>query len=129
MYYQLIERANPLDRKSEKKLYATPRYVGRVDAAALAKQISAQTTLTPGDVSNVLQTFIDLLPMYMLMGNTIELEGVGTMRLTFSSEGVTDQKAFNTKMMRQLRVVFIASPILRKRIIDEMTYKKMPEMK
>lgn len=129
MYYQLVERTNPLDREGEKKLYATPRYVGQVTAAKLARQIATQTTLTIGDVSNVLRTFLDLLPMYLLMGTSIELENIGRIRLTFSSEGVSDPKAFNTKMMRQLRIVFVSSPDLRKRINDEMTYEKMPEQK
>lgn len=129
MYYQLTERTNPLDREGARKLYATPRYTGRVTAAKLAKQIAAQTTLTPGDVSNVLDTFLDLLPMYMLMGVTVELKGIGRMRVTFSSEGVSEVKAFNTRMIRQVRVMFVSSPSLRQRIRDEMTYEKMPEKK
>lgn len=129
MYYQLVERTNPLDREGEKKLYATPRYVGCVTAAKLARQIATQTTLTIGDMSNVLRTFLDLLPMYLLMGTSIELENIGRIRLTFSSEGISDPKAFNTKMMRQLRVVFVSAPDLRKRINDEITYEKMPEKK
>lgn len=129
MYYQLMERTNPLAREEAKKLYATPRYVGRITAEEIARQIAIQTTLTSGDVSNVLKTFLDLLPMYLLMGMSLELEGIGRMRLTFSSEGVADKKTFNTKMMRHLRVVFVSSPALRNRIGNVMTYEKLPEQK
>lgn len=129
MYYQLMERTNPLAREKAKKLYATPRYVGRITAEEMARQIAIQTTLTSGDVSNVLKTFLDLLPMYLLMGMSLELEGIGRMRLTFSSEGVEDKKTFNTKLMRHLRVVFVSSPALRNRISNVMTYEKLPEQK
>lgn len=129
MYYQLMERTNPLAREEAKKLYATPRYVGRITAEEMARQIAIQTTLTSGDVSNVLKTFLDLLPMYLLMGMSLELEGIGRMRLTFSSEGVEDKKTFNTKLMRHLRVVFVSSPALRNRISNVMTYEKLPEQK
>lgn len=129
MYYQLVERTNPLDREGEKKLYATPRYVGSVTAAKLAKQIAAQTTLTPGDVSNVLDTFLDLLPMYLLMGVSVELKGIGRMRITFSSEGINAPKDFKVNLVRQVRVLFLSSPDLRKRINQEITFEKQPEKK
>lgn len=126
MYYKLIERSNPLQPDEQKKLYAVPQYVGRVDAKLIAKQVAAQTTLTPGDVSNVLRTFIELLPMYMLLGKTVEIEELGRMRIVFSSEGVENAKSFHTKMMRQPRVVFLCSPELRSKIATEITYEKMP---
>lgn len=129
MYYHLIERPNPLDRDEAKKLYAVPKLVGRVDAAMLAKQIATQTTLTTGDVSNVLRTFVDLLPLFMLMGKSVELEGFGTMRISFSSDGVVDEDHFSTKLMRRPRVIFIPSSELKKRIADDISYERIAEEK
>lgn len=129
MYYHLIERKNPLDQDEPKKFYAVPRLVGRVDAAMLAKQIATQTTLTTGDVSNVLKTFIDLLPMFMLMGKTVELEGFGTMRVSFSSDGVESEEQFSVRMMRRPKVVFLPSPELKRRIADGITYQRLPKEK
>lgn len=129
MYYHLIKRLNPLDRETPEKLYAVPQLVGRVNADMLAKQISTQTTLTTGDVSNVLKTFVDLLPMFMLMGKSVELEGFGRMRLSFSSDGVDTEEEFTTKMMRSPRIIFNPSSELKKRIADGISYERLPKTK
>ena len=129
MYYHLLERPNPQDKEGAKKWYAAPKMVGRVSAKTLAQQIATQTTLTVGDVSNVLKTFVDLLPVFMLMGQSVELEGFGTMRISFSSEGVDKEGEFTTKLMRAPRVVFIPSSELKSRVTKGIVYEKMPKQK
>lgn len=125
MYYHLVERQNPQKEEEAKKLYAQSILVGKVDASMLAKQIATQTTLTIGDVSNVLKTFLDLLPVFMLMGKSVELEGFGSMRISFSSEGVENEKDFSVKLMRKPRVIFLASPELKRRVADGISYERM----
>lgn len=127
MYYRTIERQNPQNLEEAKKWYALPVLVGKVDAQTLAKQIATQTTLTTGDVSNVLRTFIDLLPMLMLMGKSVELEGFGSMRISFSSDGVEKEEDFSVKMMRKPRIIFLPSPELKRRVADGISYEKMPK--
>ena len=125
----MIESQNSQDLEEAKKWYALPILVGRVDAQTLARQIANQTTLTTGDVSNVLKTFIDLLPMYMLMGKSVELEGFRSMRISFSSDGVEKEEDFSTKLMRKPRIVFLPSSGLKKRATNEIAYEKMAKSK
>ncbi|OJV32229.1 MAG: DNA-binding protein [Bacteroidales bacterium 36-12] len=108
MKYKLVQRANPQDR-SKVKFYAQPVNEGRIARRDIASEIVNLSSLSRGDVSNVLESLIDTLPKYLLMGKSVSLDGFGTLRLSFSSEGVEDTKTFNTNMISGVRVVFTPS--------------------
>ena len=109
MKYKLIERANPQDR-TKSKLYAKPVNEGTVTQKAISADIVNLSSLSRGDVSNVIESLIDTMPKYLLMGKSVKLGDFGTLRLSFSSEGVADAKEFNTNMMHGVKVIFTPSP-------------------
>ncbi|WP_436417335.1 HU family DNA-binding protein [Petrimonas sulfuriphila] len=108
MKYKLIERENPQDR-SQKKWYAQPVNEGRIGQKEIATDIMDLSSLSRGDVSNVIESLIATVPRYLLMGKSVNLGNLGTLRLSFSSEGTTDPKAFNTGMISGVKVIFTPS--------------------
>jgi predicted histone-like DNA-binding protein len=108
MKYKLIERANPQDR-SKSKYYASPVNDGKVSQRSIANDIVELSSLARGDVANVIESLLDTLPRYLLMGKSVNLGDFGTLRLSFSSKGVDDPKDFNTNMISAVKVVFTPS--------------------
>jgi predicted histone-like DNA-binding protein len=115
MKYKVIERANPQDR-SQTKWYATPVNDGRVSISELKNDIAALSSLSKGDVSNVIESLIEVMPKYLLMGKSVKLGELGSLRLTFSSKGADSPEAFNATNISGARVLFIPSVALKKAI-------------
>ena len=71
----------------------------------IAHDSAGRSSLTRGDIENVLSNFMDCLPHYLRDGFSVQLGEFGTMRLTLSSEGAATEKAFKTETIKP-RVVF-----------------------
>ena len=117
MDYKLVERINPLNRE-KKKWYATPVNNGKVTKTEVVKEIVNTSSLSRGDVSNTIENLIDIVPKYLLMGKSVKLGELGTLRLSFSSEGVEKQEAFNVKLIKGVRIVFTPSAEFKKSLKD-----------
>jgi predicted histone-like DNA-binding protein len=117
MKYKLIWRKNPQDRNS-KKLYATPVNDGTVTESDLKKEIVALSSLSKGDVSNVIECVIDVVPKYLLMGKSVRLGDIGTLRMSFSSKGVDSREEFNVGMIEGEKIIFTPSTELKKQLND-----------
>ena len=104
MKIKLVTRKNP-QKKTEVKFYANPVNAGRKTLRDIARDIAGRSSLTRGDIENVLSNFIDCLPGYLRDGFSVQLGEFGTMRLTLSSKGSETEKAFNTDTIKP-RVTF-----------------------
>ena len=118
MKYKLVQRANPLDKSADAKWYANAVNEGRITKNDLSKEISGRSSLTRGDVSNVIENLIDELPKYLVMGKSISLGEFGTFRLSLSSEGALSEGEYNVSMIRGARVIFTPGSGLKKAIAD-----------
>jgi predicted histone-like DNA-binding protein len=118
MKFRLIPRGNPGDPSAPKKLYAIAVTDGKITETSLAKDIAAQSSLTRGDVGNVITNIIDTIPKYLLMGKSVSLGELGTLRLSFSSEGVNEESEFNVGMIKGIKVVFTPSVALKEAIAN-----------
>ena len=116
MKYKLIERKNPQDRKKEGKWYAAPVNEGKVSQKEISNDIVALSSLSRGDVSNVIDNLLDTVPKYLLMGKSVNLGGLGTFRLSFSSTGVEKQEEFKTQLIKGVKVIFTPSTELSEQV-------------
>ena len=105
MKIKLVKRKRPGAKDDAGKLYANPVNVGKKTMHDIAKDIAGRSSLTRGDIENVLFNFIDRLPSYLRDGFSVQLGEFGTMRLTLSSEGALNEKAFKTETIKP-RVTF-----------------------
>lgn len=110
MKYRLIQKANPLEPETKRKWYASPVKAGTINNYQLSKGISSKSSLTRGDVMNVIENLVDEIPKYLTEGYSVNLNNFGTLRLSLSSEGVTDPGMFTAENVKNMRVVFTPSP-------------------
>ena len=104
MKIKMVPRKNP-QKKSEVKYYASPINAGKKTLRDIAKDIAGRSSLTRGDIENVLTNFMECLPSYLRDGFSVQLGEFGTVRLTLSSEGALNEKAFKTETIKP-RVTF-----------------------
>ena len=114
MKIRLVPKKNP-QKREEVKFYANPVNVGRKTLDDIARDISGRSSLTRGDISNVLYNFIDCLPHYLRDGFSIQLGEFGSMRVTLSSKGAETEKAFKTETIKP-RVVFTPGTELKREL-------------
>ena len=125
MKIKLVKRKKPGVKDDAGKLYANPVNVGKKTMHDIAKDIAGRSSLTRGDIENVLFNFIDRLPSYLRDGFSVQLGEFGTMRLTLSSEGVATVKAFKTETIKP-RVTFTPGVEL-KGALRENSYETVKE--
>ncbi|MDR2407251.1 MAG: HU family DNA-binding protein [Bacteroidales bacterium] len=118
MKYRVIERGNPLKPAEPKKKYASSVNTGKFTVKQLAKEISGRSSLTRGDVENVLNNFIDELPTFLKLGLSVKLGEFGTLRLNLVSEGVEADKEFTADKIKGAKVIFTPSVELKESLKD-----------
>ncbi|MCD8137368.1 MAG: HU family DNA-binding protein [Parabacteroides gordonii] len=122
MKYKLVPRKNPQKLDDPPKLFAQPVYDGTVETNFIARQIAGRSSLTAGDIMNTLSNFFEEIPTYMLLGQTVKLDGLGTFRISFTSNGADSEDTFKVGSMKKARILFTPAPAFRKRIVDEIRY-------
>lgn len=122
MKYKMIQRANPQDR-TQIKWYAAPVNEGRVTQREIAADIVELSSLSRGDISNVIESLITIVPRYLMLGRSVNLGDLGTLRISFGSEGVDDKEQFVPSMIKGVKVVFTPSVQLKDAIEKNPTRK------
>ena len=125
MKIKLIERRKPGTKTGPGKFYASPVNVGKKNLRDIAHDIAGRSSLTRGDIENMLSNFMDCLPHYLRDGFSVQLGEFGTMRLTLSSEGAETGKAFKTEKIKP-RVTFTPGVEL-KAALRENSYETVKE--
>jgi predicted histone-like DNA-binding protein len=118
MKYKVIERGNPLQPAAPKKQYASPVNAGNFTIKDFAKEISGRSSLTRGDIENVLSNFLDELPTFLKLGMSVKLGNFGTIRLNLQSEGVEQGHRFDGSKIKGVKVIFTPSSELKKDLAD-----------
>jgi predicted histone-like DNA-binding protein len=83
-----------------------------------AKEIAGRSSLTRGDIENVLNNFLDELPTFLKIGMSVKLGEFGTLRLTLSSEGTPSKEEFTAAKIKGVKVVFTPGAELKKSLAD-----------
>jgi predicted histone-like DNA-binding protein len=111
--YKLVERSNPRDLAAPKKFYAVHTSSGRKTLGNISRDIEDISSLSRGDISNVLQNLVDQIPKYLLDGQTVSLGELGSLRLTLGSEGAEKAKDFEASMIKNVKIVFTPGKMLK----------------
>ncbi len=72
MKFRLVEKVNPLDR-SKKKWYANPVNTGKMGQREMSKLLEEKSSLTIGDISNVIENLLAELPRQLIDGKSVSL--------------------------------------------------------
>ncbi|MDR1348520.1 MAG: HU family DNA-binding protein [Prevotellaceae bacterium] len=106
MKYKVVEKGNPSNPAAPKKQYANAVNAGKFTIRDFAKEIAGRSSLTRGDIENVLNNFIDELPTFLKLGLSVKLGEFGTLRLSIVSEGVEADKPFTADSIKGTKVIF-----------------------
>lgn len=123
MKYKKVARKNPAKMQEAPKYYAQPVWDGVVSLDDLAEVIAGRSSLTKGDIRNVLENFLDEIPLFLRMGKAVKLDKFGILRASFSSEGAATPEAFKTSLIRGEKVIFLPSVELKNAIVGKLTYE------
>jgi predicted histone-like DNA-binding protein len=117
MQYRLIWRVNPQDR-TKKNLDAVPVNNGTITESDLKKEISIISSLSKGDVANIIDSITEVVPKYLIMGKSVSLGNIGTLRTSFSSAGVDNHDDFRVSMIGGVKFLLTPSTELKKQVRD-----------
>ena len=123
MKYKMTARRNPVDPSAPKKYYASPVYNGKITKKEIADDLVLISSLSRGDISSVIENLLDSVPKFMLRGYSVQLGELGTLRISFSSEGVDNPDDFTVAMVKGKRIVFTPGPAFRD-ILNRLSIEK-----
>ena len=85
--YVVRQKKNPLDPSAPQKYYLIEKSVGTVDRDYLVNLMVMNTSLTQMEALTALNYLFKTIPMFLELGQTIQLGGLGYFRLSIKSEG------------------------------------------
>jgi predicted histone-like DNA-binding protein len=109
MKYKLVQRKNPLQPTAPQKYYAAAVNEGSFSLKDFAREIEGRSSLTKGDIENVLENFAAECPTFLMLGYSLPLGALGTFRLSVRSEGVANPNEFTVSHIRGVKVIFTPS--------------------
>jgi predicted histone-like DNA-binding protein len=121
-----VKLGNPMDR-SRPKWYLRQEKSGNVGFKEIAKEIEGRSALSLGDVRNVLSNLMEVLPVFLKLGLSVNLEGFGTFRVSVASEGTTTPEELNVRHVKGFKLLFLPSVDL-KRSLDGITFDVRPNV-
>lgn len=117
--YRIIRRGQPgVAGGGEQKYYAFIKREREITQRELVKEIAGRSTLTTGDIMNVVENFLDLVPKYLRRGHAVDLGDFGNFRINLSSRGHDMPEKVSVFSIRGTRVLFTPAREMRFQLAD-----------
>lgn len=126
--YSIAAMKNPSNPESPKKYYAKAQARDTVGLNRIADEIAYATSLTDGDVLNVLRGLIKMMKEHLSDGDIVNLGDFGTFQYQLSSYGAVSEKDFNPALIRKVNMQFRSGKLLREGL-EGLTFEKVPALK
>ncbi len=105
--FKLVKKVNPAKRQEPKKWYTIPLGEVAQNVKAMTRAATANTTTASIEMEAAMELFGQYAVQQLQQGHTVRLGNLGTLRISFKSDGVEDITKFNaSKMIHDPRVVF-----------------------
>lgn len=122
--YKLVKKINPQKRQDPKKWYAIPLSEVPQTVKAMTRAATENTSTAPIEM----EASLDLLGKYarqqLQQGHTVRIGDLGTLRVSFKSEGVDDITQFSaSSMIKNPRIVFVPSKEFRESVIQGIQFQ------
>lgn len=115
MKYRLVEKGNPAKPSDPKKWYALAAYGDKVTQKELSKNLADLSSLSVGDVANVISNLVQELPKILARGGIVQLGELGSFRVTLSSKGADTKQKFSTESIKP-KISFLPGVELKKEL-------------
>ena len=104
--YSLSLMRNPQKPNEEKKYFAKAQATGTVEINEIAEDVAYATSLTDGDVLNVIRALIKQMKKHMSNGRIVKLETLGTFQIQVRSTGAATKKEFTQANIKKTTIQF-----------------------
>ncbi|GHU26186.1 hypothetical protein FACS1894172_20210 [Spirochaetia bacterium] len=112
-----ITRKNP-QNLTQSKWYLTQEKTGTVGVHEISREIVGRSSLSFGDVQSVLSNLVEIMPLFLRLGQTIKLEGFGSFRLSVTSDGTETQEELSAHNVKGVKLIFLPSVELKRSLQD-----------
>ena len=119
-----VQRKNP-QNIALAKWYLTQESAGSVGLQEIAKEIEGRSALSLGDVQSTLSNLVEMLPIFLKLGQTIKLEGFGSFRISVKSDGTATPDELNAHHVKGVKLVFLPSREL-KHSFEDISFEITP---
>ena len=124
--FKLVKRTNPQKKAEPGKWYAIPSVVNQLNTRAVCKVVTRNTTTAPTELESSFNLVCDGIPHELQQGNSVRLGELGTLRLSFGSQGVDDVTKFDAAtMMKNVKVIFTPSKELMTSIKNGLSFENI----
>lgn len=105
--YSLAQMSTkPGDKNAPKLYYAKAQADGEVTMDEMAEEIAYATSLTDGDVLNVLRALIRQTKMQLAAGKMVKMENFGTFQVQLCSTGAESKEKFTAANITAVHIQF-----------------------
>ena len=116
--FSLARLRNPQDPEGPRKLYACAQVREEIGLDRIAEEIAFSSSLTEGDVLNVLRGLAQNVVNHLADGDLVDLGDLGRFSYKLSSEGVDLVKDFSEDKIRRVRLHYRPGRIFQNKITD-----------
>ena len=128
--YSIAAYKKPGDLEGTAKYYAKAQASGTVEINELADDIAYSTTLTDGDVLNVIRALVKQINKHISKGEIVKLENLGSFQAQISSDGAETSEDFNESYIRQVHLQFRPGLGLQSTLaLENLQFKKVKSYK
>ena len=123
--FKAIERGEPgVAGGGTKKWYASPNISGEKALDGLIRDIEKISTVSGADIRAVLYALVDVMKDALADGQIVRIGELGSLRVSFSSEGKATEKEVTAASIKQAKVIFTPGKDI-KDTLATLTYEKI----
>lgn len=128
--YSVNPRRNPSEKGTPPKFYAKVQTRGTVSFDTLAEDIAYATTLTDGDVLNVLRALIKQVKKHLADGKIVSLDALGSFQFQISGKGAVTEEDYNTNLIKKVRIQYRPGRLVREvQNLTTLNFKKVQPLR
>ena len=131
-YSLALMSTKPGDGNAPKKYYAKAQADGEVTMDEMADEIAYATSLTDGDVLNVLRALIRQMKVQLAAGKIVKMENFGTFQVQLCSTGAESKEKFTAANITESHIQFrpgrMVKPATRAEILNFTRVKGIKEV-
>jgi len=125
MKFKVIQKNNPIEKDKNALFYPFPVYSDTLEIRDLLQEISYASSVTPSDVRAVTDSLVEILQRYLVRGNKIKVDGIGTFKLSFNGSGKETSKDVSANDIYNAKVTFLSDKNLRNYVSSNVKYEKV----
>jgi predicted histone-like DNA-binding protein len=81
-----IKKSPMADKNGKYKYYPSVKLAGQLSTAKLAREIAAYSSLTPGDVKNVLDNMVVVMTTHLQASESVMIDDLGSFQITLKTK-------------------------------------------